>query len=473
MAVDAVGTVSDPRVARLLLDPLRRRIVELAKDPAGASGIARLLGLSRQKVNYHLGQLARGGLLRRVGRVRRRGLFEQLYQASAETYVLSPGVLGALAAEAGPGGDVSSASSLMAVASQLQSELGRAQSKARRRGRRFATLGVNMELRFESVEQRRTFARELRKAVAALVGRYTAPLVNGRGRPHRLVIGAYPIPSAATSTRKPRRWGRTLESAIRTRATCRQAWEAFADTERIKDWWVDEVTGKAAVGAEMVFGWKPFAMRCPVRILASVPGQRLVLEWSDPGHPGPVVWEIDAAREDAETVVRLVASGFGEGVAGEEMYDHQKAGVDGLMLVLKHYLDNHFGKRRRVVSVARATTRPEEACRLVARDTLTRWLARDADIGEPGQRARLVLRDGRTWTGVVGRAGPGRIEISCDEVEGHVSLLCWQQSVSVTVTGWKLTRADAAQLEDHLGEALDDLIALSHDTRCSDGSKVV
>ncbi len=57
--MEAVATLDEPRAARLLLHPLRRRIVDLAKQPAGASGIARALRVPRQKVNYHLHQLAR------------------------------------------------------------------------------------------------------------------------------------------------------------------------------------------------------------------------------------------------------------------------------------------------------------------------------------------------------------------------------------------------------------------------------
>ena len=197
--MEAVGTVDQPRAARLLLHPLRRRIVELAKEPAGASGIARVLGLPRQKVNYHLGQLARARVLRHVGKVRRRGLFEQLYQASARMYVLSPQVLGPLAAKAGRIADAFSASYLMALTSQLQSELGRARSEARKQGKRLATLSVNTEFRFESAAQQRKFAEGLMKAVAELVGRHTAPARSGRGRPYRLVIGSYPIPPERTS----------------------------------------------------------------------------------------------------------------------------------------------------------------------------------------------------------------------------------------------------------------------------------
>ncbi|MGQ0549558.1 MAG: helix-turn-helix domain-containing protein [Armatimonadota bacterium] len=197
--MEAIGTVNEPQAAQLLMHPLRRRIVELAREPAGASGLARVLGVPRQKVNYHLRRLSRARVLRHVGKVQRRGLFEQLYQASARMYVLSPQVLGPLAAHAGQVGDAYSASYLLALATQIQSELGRAQSEARKQGKRIATLSVNTEFRFESAEQQRKFAEGLMKSVTELVGRHTTPSKSGRGRPYRLVIGSYPIPPGRSS----------------------------------------------------------------------------------------------------------------------------------------------------------------------------------------------------------------------------------------------------------------------------------
>ena len=253
--------------------------------------------------------------------------------------------------------------------------------------------------------------------------------------------------------------GRTIESDARTRATPRQAWEAFADPERLVDWWVDKVEGKAELGAEMICAWDSLGMRSPVKIVEAVPGERLVLEWKE--QPGVVVWEIDVAREGGQTVVKVVCSGFGDGAAWDELYEGMKGGQPGLMKALKHYLDNHFGERRRVVSVMRETARPGETSRLLTEPFLTRWLAREAKIGRSGEKARLVLRDGRTWTGTVNTAAQGVLDMSCEEVDGFVFLMCYQQRVWAIVQGWNLPAAEAQALEKELGGALDALVALS------------
>ena len=260
-------------------------------------------------------------------------------------------------------------------------------------------------------------------------------------------------------TKKARSKGRTIESEARTRATPRQAWEAFADAERLMDWWVDKVEGKAELGAEMICAWDSLGMRSPVEIVEAVPGERLVLEWKE--QPGVVVWEIDVTREGGETVVKVVCSGFGEGAAWDELYDGMKGGQPGLMKALKHYLDDHFGERRRVVSVMRETARPAETSRFLTEPFLTRWLAQEAEVGRPGDKARLVLRGGGTWTGIVNTAAEGVLDMSCEEIGGFVFLMCWQQRVWASITGWKLSSAEAEALEKELGGALDALVALS------------
>src|SRR5215468_7905780 len=91
--------VIDGTRAAALLDPFRSKLLTLCRAPASASQIAHELGLPRQRVNYHVRELARAGLLRRAGRRRKRNMFEQRYVASARGYVLSPALLGEAGAD--------------------------------------------------------------------------------------------------------------------------------------------------------------------------------------------------------------------------------------------------------------------------------------------------------------------------------------------------------------------------------------
>ena len=183
----------------LLHHPLRLRILEALLDPDSATGVARRMNLPRQTVNYHVRELARARLLTRAGRRRRRRMYEQCYVATARGYVLSPELLGKLAADPAQVADTLSANYLLGLASKIQSELGMASQLAAKAGKRLATLSINTELRFTSPEQRASFTAELQRAILEVVGHHSAPFRKddgsaAEGRPFRLVLGCYPIP---------------------------------------------------------------------------------------------------------------------------------------------------------------------------------------------------------------------------------------------------------------------------------------
>lgn len=197
--VETVGEV--PR-AGVLLHPLRLEILSRAREPRSATEIAALLDLPRQKVNYHVRELARAGFLRRAGQRRRRNLLEQRYRSTARAYLLSPEVLGPVAVDDLAVRDRASAAYLLALAAQVQREVARASGEAAARDERLPTLSVQVDLRFESAAQRSRFASALRDAVADVIARHSSPArrpdgAPARGRPYRLVVGSYPAPPGA------------------------------------------------------------------------------------------------------------------------------------------------------------------------------------------------------------------------------------------------------------------------------------
>jgi DNA-binding transcriptional ArsR family regulator len=192
------------RAGALMEHPLRLAILEAAFAPRSATEIAAGLGLPRQRVNYHIGRLRRAGFLVPAGRRRRRGLFEQRYVASAQAYVLDPEVLGPVRARVDLITDRLSAEYLVALSTQIQSDLGQVMAEAIGQGKRVATLSLSTEIRFTSPEQRTRFAHALERAVTRLVGRYAAPAQTEDGKPlsgrlFRLVVGCYPPPASPQS----------------------------------------------------------------------------------------------------------------------------------------------------------------------------------------------------------------------------------------------------------------------------------
>ncbi len=183
--------ISRPDRAASVLDPLRQRLLSLLVTPDSASGLARQLGLRRQKINYHLRELEEDGFVR-VVQVRRKGTcLERIVQATARTYVISPEVMGAVAGRAGPGGDRFSSSYLIAVAADLIREVAVLRQRARRAKQELPTLTLTADVRFRSASDRGAFAEELAQTLARLAAKYhddRAP----DGRLYRFMIGGHP-----------------------------------------------------------------------------------------------------------------------------------------------------------------------------------------------------------------------------------------------------------------------------------------
>lgn len=194
--------VADLPRAAALLHPLRLRILAALAEPDSAAGLARRLRLPRQKVNYHVRELARAHFLERAGQRRRRNMIERRFRASAQGFILSPELLGKLGLPRERAEDAFSAAYLLGLVSQAQAELARASREAAAQRKRLATLSLSSELRFESAEQRARFAAELQLAVVEVIGRHASPFTlndgsAGQGRPYRLIVGCYPMPLKA------------------------------------------------------------------------------------------------------------------------------------------------------------------------------------------------------------------------------------------------------------------------------------
>jgi len=199
--------VADMNRASALLHPLRLRILDALREPDSASGLARRFRMPRQKMNYHVRELARTHFLERAGQRRRRNMIERRYRTTAQGYVLSPELLGRMGLAREQAEDVFSAAYLLGMMAVAQAELARASREAAAQRKRLTTLSVSAELRFASAEQRAKFATELRRSVIEVIARYASPHTMadgsaGAGRPYRLILGCYPIPPKIAAEEK-------------------------------------------------------------------------------------------------------------------------------------------------------------------------------------------------------------------------------------------------------------------------------
>lgn len=185
--------IEAPAAAALALDPIKTRLLAELATPASAASLAGRVGLTRQKVNYHLRALEDQRLVEPAEERRWGGLTERLMVATALSYVVSPSALGPIGADPARNNDRLSASYLIALAARIVREVGDLWRTARQRDKRLATLSFDTVIRFGSPADRAAFTADLTNAVTTLAARYHDESAPG-GRAHRLVVASYPAP---------------------------------------------------------------------------------------------------------------------------------------------------------------------------------------------------------------------------------------------------------------------------------------
>src|SRR5262249_38679098 len=163
-----VEVIDDPSTAVVALDPVRAKLLAELTEPQSASTLAPRVGISRQKVNYHLRTLEAHGLVREVEQRRWGGLTERRLIASAASYVVPPAALGDAASDPNRALDRLSARYVVAVAARIVREIGSLVRRAEEAGKALPTLAIDAEVRFRSPAERAAFTDELTKAVTSL-----------------------------------------------------------------------------------------------------------------------------------------------------------------------------------------------------------------------------------------------------------------------------------------------------------------
>ncbi len=191
--------IEEPAAAEASLDPIRSRILAALVEPGSAAMLAGRLGLPRQKINYHLKELERHGLVELVEERRKGNVTERVYGATAASYVISPSALSAVSPDPARLPDQLSARWLLALGSRLVQEVGALLTGAARTQRRVASFGIDAQVRFASAADRAAFTEELTQAVTTLVSRYHDEFTP-RGRNHRVIVGMHQVPDRAPDT---------------------------------------------------------------------------------------------------------------------------------------------------------------------------------------------------------------------------------------------------------------------------------
>jgi DNA-binding transcriptional ArsR family regulator len=189
-----VMLIEVPEQAAAILHPLRLELLRRADEPRTCTELAEALEESPQKIYYHVKVLERAGALERVEERRVRAIHEGYYQATARAYWLSPKLVGRIG---GPrrARDPVSLGSLLPLAEELQTDVGRLAERARGEN---TAMGFSAQVRLSRPEDRTAFLSDIQNAIQAVAKKYGAA---GPPRPtsretdpdtFRLIFACYP-----------------------------------------------------------------------------------------------------------------------------------------------------------------------------------------------------------------------------------------------------------------------------------------
>jgi DNA-binding transcriptional ArsR family regulator len=187
-----VDVISAPERVAAVLSPIRRQLLESLSEPDSASGLARRLGLPRQKVNYHLRELERAGFVELYEERQRRGCVERRVRITSRAFVISHDFLEGLAADPDSIRDKFSSAYLIASAGRMVRDVALLRERAAGVQQRLATLAIETEVSFASPADFNAFAEELADEIARLAVKYNKGS-SRKSRRFRVLVGSHPL----------------------------------------------------------------------------------------------------------------------------------------------------------------------------------------------------------------------------------------------------------------------------------------
>lgn len=186
-----IELLHEPERVRLALSPLRRQLLDRLREPSSATQLAAGLGLSRQRVNYHLRALEQAGLVELVEQRQRRGCTERIMRATATAFIVDPAVVDTHAPTADVMQDRFAAEHLIGTAAGVVRNVARMQSNAQREGKRLLTFTIEADVRFADPGDIERFTDRIADMVERAVTEFDTPSGGGR---YRVVVGGHPKP---------------------------------------------------------------------------------------------------------------------------------------------------------------------------------------------------------------------------------------------------------------------------------------
>lgn len=155
--------LTDPDLVVDNLGEFRRQILVALDKPDSATGLAKRLGSTRQKVNYHLRTLEDAGLVELVETRQRRGLEERIVQRTTDVVIVDP-----LAFDVAglANRDVAGLAGVVSTATDIVRQAATVANQASVSGQRLAMSAMDTSITVATPQAFRSMQREIADVVA-------------------------------------------------------------------------------------------------------------------------------------------------------------------------------------------------------------------------------------------------------------------------------------------------------------------
>jgi DNA-binding transcriptional ArsR family regulator len=177
---------------------VRVKVLEILREPQCAASVARVIGLPRQKINYHLKELARVGLVEHAGERRKGNFIEQLYRATARRFVVSSAIDWDAERLASTLRDQVSLANLADLGERLQQDAAGLLDRAAYDGVQVPSAVIEAEIQFADAAARTEFLEAYLAAIGPLLKKFGQPPDGAdaddarRAEPYRVAVAIYP-----------------------------------------------------------------------------------------------------------------------------------------------------------------------------------------------------------------------------------------------------------------------------------------
>lgn len=188
-----VELLEEPDRVRTALSPARRQLLDRLREPSSATRLAAELGVSRQRVNYHLRALEVAGLVELVEERQRRGFVERMVRTRPGAFLVDPSIAApAQAAAPARAQDRFAVEHLLDTATGLVRDVARMRATTTEQDRRLLTFTLETEVGLARPGDLAAFVLALGERIAGLVEEFTPP---DGGQRYRVVVGGHPAPA--------------------------------------------------------------------------------------------------------------------------------------------------------------------------------------------------------------------------------------------------------------------------------------